>query len=102
MLPSSNYDRGVHDVLRAGPAAIGPRKLGHLEIERLDDRSVGGDKTGDPNPSRSVSPHLADHAGGHDDGDAVERGDLAEGQHLTVALLDRDQRSCIEDYGVRS
>jgi len=102
MLPSCNYDRGVHDVVRARPAAIGPRELGHLEIERLDDRSVGGDKTGDPNLSSPVAPYLADHACGHDDGRAVDCGDLAEGQHLPVALLDRDQRSRIEDYGVRS
>jgi hypothetical protein len=102
MLPSRNHDRGVHDIVRARPAATRPGKLGHLEIERLDDRSIGGDKTGDPNLSSSVSPYLADHAGWHDDGGAVHRCDLAEGQHLPVALLDRYQRSRIEDYGVRS
>jgi hypothetical protein len=97
MLTCCDDYRRVHHVGRPGVAAVRACKSRHVEIERFDDCPVRLNQPGELCSARSITPHLADHAGGNDDRRAIDRSDLAQGQYLAIAFLNRYQRASIED-----
>ena len=98
MVACGDYDCGVYDVGRVGAPAEDASELRNLEVEWLDEGSDGADESREPSLASALPPHLSYHPGRHDDRGAIERGNSAECEHLSVALLDRDKRAGVEDY----